>query len=80
MSAQGSSALDGGIECRTCGYPVTDGSRGIQLVHREIGAQDVLPPIPTCTDCGNQVNSHGRCVARYEIIILEEREDEGETH
>ena len=33
------SDLDGGGECRTCGYPVSDGSRGIQLVPRLLAAR-----------------------------------------
>lgn len=53
------SELDGGIECRTCGYPTTDGSRGIQLVHRTVGIADTLPPFPVCADCGNRVH-HAR--------------------
>jgi len=65
------SALDGGIECRTCGYPVTDGSHGIQLVRRELGKPDDFPPFPVCADCGHKVNSQGRYVARYKRIILE---------
>ena len=70
------SALDGGVECRACGYPVSDGSRGIQVVHRTLGVPDDFPPIPTCEDCGNQVNAHDRYVADYERIILEERTDD----
>lgn len=67
------SELDGGVECRACGYPVTDGSRAIQVVHRIIGVPDNFPPIRTCTDCGNQVNVRGQYVAHYKRIILEKR-------
>ena len=71
-------ALDGGIECRVCGYPATDGSRGMQVVHRTVGIPDDFPVIPTCTRCGNQVNVHGRYVAQYERIVLERRPGDDE--
>ena len=73
------SELDGGVECTTCGFPVTDGSRGIQLVHRTVGVPDDFPVIPVCSDCGNHVNTRGRYVAHYEIIILENRAGEDDA-
>jgi hypothetical protein len=67
--------LDGGLECRTCGYPTTDGSRGIQIVRRTAGVPDDFPPIPTCTDCGNQIDTRSLYVAEFELIILESRNE-----
>lgn len=45
-------------------------------MHRELGKPDDFPPFPVCVDCGNQVNDHGRYIARCRRIVLEEREDD----
>lgn len=68
------SELDGGIECRACGYPTTDRSRGIQVVHRTVGIPDDFPSFPVCANCGNYVDTHGRHVTEFERIVLEHRD------
>jgi len=40
-------------------------------VHRTVGIPDDFPVIPTCANCGNQVNTNGRYVVHYKRIILE---------
>jgi len=54
--------------------PPLDGCELLDAIS-EACAHDELLPIPACADCG-QVNAHGRYVAHYERIILEERAEE----
>jgi len=57
---------------------VTDGSRGVQVVHRVVGIPDDFPIIPTCANCGNYVDTRGRYVTKFERIVLEHREGDGD--